>query len=353
MLHYYFGADDFGMREAHHALRASLDTDGMLDTNTSALAPRGLSPGVLVQHVSTIPFLASARLVIVEGLASTLGGGRNVVVEWQPFLDLLPELPPTNHVLLLEPIGGREAGQSLGRSALHRALREVPGADVREFRELSTRTGRGGEPSEVTRWVLERAARRGISVEPRAANRLVDLVGADLWVLASELEKLARYAEGRAVSVADVDLLTPEAREETIFEIVDAAVEGRAADALLKMRRNLEHGSETPLRYIAMIARQLRGMVRAAELLEAGAAPDEIASATRMAAGSYPLRKLTGQARTAGLRASEDALRAVEAADHAIKTGRLTDLLALELLVLQLAGLMRDRQPARAVRRGR
>jgi DNA polymerase-3 subunit delta len=172
-------------------------------------------------------------------------------------------------------------------------------------------------------------------------------------VLASELEKLARYAEGRAIAVADVDLLTPEAREETIFEIVDAAVEGRAADALLNMRRNLEHGSDTPLRFLAMIARQLRGMVRAAELLEAGASPDEIASATRLAAGSYPLRKLTGQARTAGLQASEDGLRAVEAADHAIKTGRLTDLLALELLVLQLAGLMRDRAPARAPRRGR
>jgi DNA polymerase-3 subunit delta len=331
VLHYYYGGDDFGLREAYAALRADLD-DGMLETNTTVLAPRGLTPGLLIQHASTMPFLASARLVVVEGLLATLGGGRNVVNEWQPFLDLLPQLPPSNHVLLLEPVtedGERRGG---GRSALATALRDIPDADVREFRPMNVR-----------------------SLEPRAAARLVELVGADLWAIAAELEKLARYAGARPVSAEDVDLLTPEAREESIFEIVDAVVEGRAAAAMLMIRRNLDQGSDTPQRIQAMIARQLRGMVRAAELLEAGAPAADLAAATGLAAGGYPLRKLTDQARAAGRQVSEDALRAVEDSDHAFKTGRLTDQLSLELLVMRLAELMPRPAPARraAEARGR
>src|SRR5690606_33630396 len=68
VLHLYSGQDEFRLREAFLELRASLDTDGMLETNTAVLAPRGLTPGLLVQHVTTVPFLAGARLVVVEGL---------------------------------------------------------------------------------------------------------------------------------------------------------------------------------------------------------------------------------------------------------------------------------------------
>ncbi len=53
----------------------------------------------------------------------------------------------------------------------------------------------------------------------------------------------------------------------------------------------------------------------------------------------FPLTKLMRQARATTRGAAESAMRAAEAADHAVKTGRLTDELALELLVVQLAAL--------------
>ena len=62
-----------------------------------------------------------------------------------------------------------------------------------------------------------------------------------------------------------------------------------------------------------------------------------IAAAT--GARGFPLEKLTRQARAAGRGAAEAALRAVEHSDHSVKTGRLKDDLALELLVVHLADL--------------
>lgn len=333
MLHLYTGPDDFRMREAYTLLRASLDVDGMLETNTTLLPPRGLRVDELIQHAMTAPFMAEARVVVVEGLLTMLGTGRNVVAAWQPLLDVLPQLPPTNHVVLLEPVPTREQAASLGRSALARELRAVENIDAQEFRQLRT-YGRGGD--EVAAWVRERVSTLALQIEPQAVDELVSFIGADLWALSAELAKLGRYANGRTVTAEDVRLLTPEAREAGIFDVVDAVVEGRAAPALRLIRKMLTEGTEPPARIQSMIARQLRHLVRATELLEAHATEQAIGEATGVT-NNFARGKLVRQARATTRAAAEAGLREVEASDHAVKTGKLNDELALELLVTRLA----------------
>ena len=347
MLHIYTGStdgrrgsDEFRLREAYRSLRGDLDSDGMLELNTAELPARGVTPQLLIEHVSTMPFLASARLVVVEGLLSALGGGRSVAADWQPLVETLPGLPETNHLVLLEPARTRDQRTALGRSPLLRALRALDGVDFQQFEELrlyGSRSRGGGTGNEVAGWLLVRAERRGITIEAAAAERLSELLGADLWALSGELDKLALYARGRAVRVADVDLLTAAAREEDVFAIVDDAVEGRAGPALLRLQRLLERGAEPPTRIQGLIARQLRNLVRAAELLEQGADREAIGAATGVT-HPFPLGKLVEQARKTGRAAAEEGLRAVEAADHAVKTGRFADTLALELLLTTLSG---------------
>jgi DNA polymerase-3 subunit delta len=336
VLHVIFGEDEFRASEALRALKAAIDTDGSLATNTSILAARGLTPQTLIQNAAAIPFLSPSRLVVVEGLLTTLGSRRGVVEAWQQLVDFVPLMPDSNHLVLLEPPKKRDdRGRGVGGSPLLAALRGFPNVTVTELSELKT-WARGG-PSEVARWLQDRAVQRGISIEPRAIEALCDLTGANLRALATELDKLAMYAGARAITADDVRLLTPQAREEKIFDVVDAVVEGRAADALRLVRRMSEDGSETPLHLLSMIARQVRMMVRAAELIEGHAPPDAISSAT--GARGYPLEKLTRQARAAGRVAAEASLRAAEHSDHSVKTGRLDADLALELLVVRLADL--------------
>lgn len=345
MLHVLYGPDEFRASEALRLLRGKLDEDGSLSTNTSTLAGRNLKPHELIQHASALPFLAPARLVIVEGLLTAAGGRKGVVEAWQSFLDFLPLMPETNHVVLLEPPPRRERGSerrdrdAVGRSPLLTALKQRPNVMVTEFQELKS-WARGG-PSEVAQWLQDRAVRQGISIEPRAIEALGELVGANLRALAGELEKLATFTDGRTITADDVHLLTPQAREEVIFDLVDAVVEGHAARGLTILRDMMTRETASAGTVQVMIARQLRLLVRATELLEARASQDDVAST--IGVRGYPLTKLMRQARATNSQAAEAGLRAAEAADHAVKTGRLqsdkADVLALELLVVQLAAL--------------
>jgi DNA polymerase III delta subunit len=87
-----------------------------------------------------------------------------------------------------------------------------------------------------------------------------------------------------------------------------------------------------------MIARQLRNLVRAAELVEQRAPQSAIVEATGIT-HQFPLGKLVRQADDLGRAAAEQGLREVEASDFAVKSGRLDEALALELLVCRLAEL--------------
>lgn len=344
MLHLYTGSlepnrnsDPFRLHEAAAALRRTLDTDGMLGTNTSVLQARGLTPDLLLQHLGTVPFLAQARLVIVEGLVTHAGGGRQAVEAWQPVLDALEAIPPTNHLLLLEPAAEREERMTLGRSALLSALAELPDADVQHFSELrlAARRGRGQWVNEVAEWTEQRAQDSGIALGPGVSELLAELIGGDLWALSSELAKLGTYAGERPVTQEDVRLLTAQAREAEIFALIDAIAEGRGAEALRLARRRVEHGAEHPGRIRGAITNQVRNIIRTAELLERGADEDAIKQATG-ARHPLPLRKVQEQARSIGRPAAEAALVAIERSDYAVKTGALPEILALDLLVVDL-----------------
>ena len=350
MLYVFHGSDDFRSTEALSELRASLNRDGMLANNTSVLTGQGLTPAELTQHATAIPFLADARLVIVEGLITALGSRRGAADEWSSCIDVITQLPPSNHVVLLEPAPRRDDRQGISRSPLIGLLSDAANVDIREFTKLRT-WGRGGT-SEVSNWLIDRAQSQMIAIDREAIETLVDLIGADLRSLAQELDKLATYAaakekqrhndttpvtsQGKSpITAADVHLMTAQAREENIFALIDAIVEGKGQVALQRLRRVLDESSATPSFLQVMIARQLRNLIRSTELLELHASQEQIADATGLR--GFPLTKLMKQARQINRPAAEAALCDVEAADFAVKSGRMTAELALELLVCQLA----------------
>ena len=100
------------------------------------------------------------------------------------------------------------------------------------------------------------------------------------------------------------------------------------------LRRLLEDGDPLPL--FGMIVRQFRLLIQVRELLDEnpGLSIDEMAS--EIGVHPFPIKKITPQAKLFNLPQLKRIFHQLSELDQAIKTGRLDDELALDLLIASL-----------------
>ncbi|MFZ5469758.1 MAG: DNA polymerase III subunit delta [Myxococcota bacterium] len=101
---------------------------------------------------------------------------------------------------------------------------------------------------------------------PQAAELLKERCGGNMRLLQSELEKLALYAEGQVIQLADVDLLVGHAREEEFMELSDALQKRDLAAALAYADEALGKGA-APLALLGAVASVVRTLLVNAERL--------------------------------------------------------------------------------------
>ena len=329
--------------EALAEIAASVAPDPELaDLNTARLDGRDITPAGLQNACDTLPFLAERRLVVVEGLLARLAGqGRGkakqaeapetdaeteaapeaVKGQAKAFLGYLDHVPESAALVLLED--DTASGQGLRR------LQEL--ARAGRARIITAEKPR---KNDLPDWIRARARLRKVSLEPAAITDLADCVGDDLRQLDQELIKLADYAVGRTVTRGDVRKLVAATRAASVFELVDALGLGEGTTAARLMQHALDIDSEQPLRLLGMIARQYRLLIQVKALQAQGARPPEIARTLNL--GEWAVPRFQAQAARHSFPRLERAMERILATDEAIKTGKLGDREAMDVLLAEL-----------------
>jgi DNA polymerase III subunit delta len=115
-------------------------------------------------------------------------------------------------------------------------------------------------------WLIEHAARNQAKLETDAAKLLVELVGAEVGVLAAEVEKLAVYVGSVGViRRADVARMVEAGRIETVWKVIDSATLGQTAAAIADLDDLLASG-EPPVKVLAAFTSSLQRLHHAGQL---------------------------------------------------------------------------------------
>lgn len=132
---------------------------------------------------------------------------------------------------------------------------------------------------EAIHWAQALAKRKGMAVNPDAAQLLVEAVGARLRLIAMEIEKASVYLNGerRSLTAADVRLLLGQEREDDIFQMIEVAATGELERALQILADLLVLGEPEQL-LLTLLARQVRQVLLAGYLRDSGKRAAEISS---------------------------------------------------------------------------
>jgi DNA polymerase-3 subunit delta len=329
LLYIFSGEDDFSIVQELNRIKNTLGDADMLATNTNTLDGKQVSVDELRAYCESAPFLSEKRLVIVYGLLEKFAvkaptsRSRNTrktdqqTAAHEAFGDCINKLPESTVLILIE--NDLKDNNPLLKIILNKAT-------VKAFPLLKT--------VELRQWINKRIAEKNNTISPQALNLMVRLIGSNLWAMSGELDKLALYASGRQIEEKDVKMLVGYTQQTSVFNLVDAIMGFNTQEAENVLQQLLQKGASASY-ILAMIHRQLRLIVRTREMKKQGLKESDMRQKLGVAS-EYVVRKTLEQ----GNRYSMDRIKQVYQqlldADISIKTGKYTEELALDILVVEL-----------------
>ncbi|MGD0797675.1 MAG: DNA polymerase III subunit delta [Acidobacteriaceae bacterium] len=201
---------------------------------------------------------------------------------------------------------------------------------------------------DAIRWAIATAEARAIRFDPDAARELVDALGADMMLIASELEKLCLYVGGSGavegknrITLGDVETMVLAAKQRSLYELTDAISQRDRTRALLLLHGLLnasDGGEDAAIGHLYMLARTFRQMLIILEknVRDSRAIWAVLWQGFRMP--PFAAEDLIRQARRYKSRRDlTRALRLVARADLELRSSPANKLLVLERLILSLA----------------
>lgn len=286
------------------------------DTDVRDLASSDLQPGTLDELTS--PSLFAERKVVVVRNAQDLAA--DTVKDVKAYL-----ASPVEEITLVLLHAGGAKGKGMLDAARKAGAREVACAKMTK-------------PADRLAFVRGEFRRIGRSATSEACQALVDAIGSDLRELASAVSQLAADVEG-TIDDAVVGRYYTGRAEASSFTVADRAVEGRAAEALETLRWALATGV-APVLVTSALAQGVRAIGKLASAPR-GARPGDLARDLGMP--PWKIDRVRQQMRGWSADGVATALRAVAAADAAVKGGGDDPEYALEQAVITIAGAARAR----------
>lgn len=308
MILFFYGPNSY---EARRKLRAI--TDKYVAKNGDIGLERFYAPEAdanqLTDALTTLPFLASTRLVIVEDL------GQNKPLA-EEVIKILNRVADSTNVVFCETAPDQ-------RTSWFKQLVKI--AKVEKFELLA------GPP--LLSWVQKKAGDFGGKIDRATASLLIQYAGNDQWRLTNELQKLVNFQSN--INQVSIEQLVEPQFDNGIFDLIDALGAGNAKTAI-ELYYGLRGKREDPYKILGMIGWQLRNLLlvmAAGETLNWQASA--IASKVKLA--PYVVSKSLRSARQLGPKQLRQMYRQLVRTDWQLKRTPLDPDILIEHLLVNLS----------------
>lgn len=304
-----YGEEAYLRKQYKEKLKAALCADG--DTmNVHYYEGKDVNVPQVIDLAETLPFLAERRVILIENSGLFKSSGEAIA-------EYLKAPCETTYFVFVEAEVDK-------RSKLYKAVAGL-GSCV-EFGVQDEET--------LKRWILGLIKKEGKQITSQGLSYLIAKTGTDMENIRMELEKLFCYClEKEAILPEDIDAVCVTRISSHIFDMINAIADQNQKKAL-DLYYELLALKEPPMRILFLIARQCNMLLQVKELKKKGYDNKKIGE--KIGLPGFVAGKYVAQAakfKTAELRRALE--RCVEA-EEAVKTGRMNDVMSVEILIVSV-----------------
>lgn len=303
-----YGTEDYLKRQYRDKLKHALvEPDDTM--NFSAYEGKDINPKELIDLSETLPFFKEKRMILVENS----GFFKNSCDDLAEYMSQVPE--STCFVFVEEEVDKRSKLFKAASRAGSVVEFETPKEDM------------------LIRWILGRIQREGKKITQSVMQLFLSKTGSDMENIDKELEKLVCYTLDKTeISAADVEAICTGQTENKIFEMIDA-ISAKNQKKALDLYYDLLALKEAPMRILFLIARQFQNLLLIKSMSAKGYPAVSIAKTAGMP--SFAVQKNLRQAGAFKINQLKEAIEDCGQAEEDVKTGRMADQLAVELLIVK------------------
>lgn len=327
-----FGEETYLIDRAWENLKKAVVTD-FPELNFTQLDGEHMRAEQLASACETFPFGCERRLVAVRDFNLLKSSGRteegreegqsssNV----QEYMDIVGQLPETTCLVFIS------YGNIDKRKKLFTEIKK--NGSVYEFARI--------EREDLYTWIRNVLGKHDKKIGPRELDYLVHISGyADknspktLYDVENMLIKLAFFMDRETnVQMAHIEAVMPKNVERDIFKLINACSEKKISDSLKIYGDQLLEG-ESSLGVLAMVTKQIKNIMGVAELRARGYDSKAISDSLKL--HEYTVKLCLKYGNTFNAEKLHAAFNRCLDTENSIKSGRMAERLAMEMLLVNL-----------------
>lgn len=318
-LYLFYGVEEYLKRNYTNYIEENILTDDFKLMNKVILEGK-VTPSAIIGNCETPPIFADRKMVVVKNSGLFKGKKKENDTAKKAKTDdeleqFLQNVPGHACLIFIE--------QEIDKRVKYFNLVKDHGLIV----EFNYR-----KPEEMANWILKMVKARKYEMDLGTAAQLCEYCEPGMDDVLNEIEKLCLYTgDRRQISVSDIKKVCSKSVKSRVFDLTDAIGERNSAKAL-SLLNDLAVIKEPMPKVMYMIMKQFRQLIQIKLMKQEGANQAEITA--RLKLPPYFSGKIIQQSGRFSIEQLEKAVSTGLALDLAIKTGKVEDKTAVELMII-------------------
>lgn len=314
----FYGEENYLKKHYEDKMISNIIPKGAEMMNLDIYDGKNISVDKIIDASSTAPFMNEYRLIIAKASELFTFGRKNDTEKMAMYIS---DISDTTIIIFSENKVDK-------RNKLYKEISKL--GYCAEFKTPSEK--------ELSDWIIEifKKSRKNISL--KNALYMLKTIGSDMEIILNETNKLIDYKKNsNEINETDIENICTKSLENKIFDLVDS-IGNKKSKKALDIYSNLILYKESPIMILSMIARQFKIILQSKYLLKKGLSSDEIAK--KLEQRSFVIKECLKQSSNFKYNELLNAFNDCLEYDLKIKTGKISDKLGVEMLIIKYSSKM-------------
>lgn len=312
-----FGEEEYLKNIYEKKLISNIVDENFKMMNFDIFEGKNVNISKIIDACDTMPFMSDYRVVILKNTGLIYDAKKDDTNKLENYLHILPK---TTILIFIE--------EKIDKKL--KIFKTI--SNIGTFHKIGILS-----ENELVNWILSIFKDNNKNISTKEALYIIRNIGFNMEILLNEINKLISFkSSGTKITINDIDNICTKSIESKIFDLINF-MSNKDMDNAIKIYKNLIINKTSPFVILNMISRQFRIILQTKYLYNKNYSINNIASELELR--DFIVKEAIKQSKNFSIKILLQAINECLEIDNNIKTGKIIDEIAIELLIIKYSTL--------------